>query len=235
MLDSIPCVVCDDLFIPRDRRAKYCSKKCRWKSDNDKRTKKTARLCPGCGRDISAEYAKKVYCSNACLRWVASGNTELRVLNTHCQRCEKEFDRLRAGKKYCSETCKKMAGNLRNGPSHAERYQRERDRRLAYAVDYSKAHPEVGQAAKRRRRAAVEVNGLYRFTGDDWKRCLNRFGGECVYCGAKERLSMDHVVPVTRGGSHGVGNIVPACVSCNASKGNSFLMEWKFRRQLIAA
>lgn len=235
MSDHRLCDVCGASFAPRNTRHRYCSRKCGWKASNDKRSKKTARSCLGCGKDISGQYAKMVYCSNACRRWVARGNTSPRILNTHCQRCGKVFERLRAGKKYCSVTCKKMAGNLRNGPSNAERYQRERDKRLAYAIDYARSHPEVGQATKRRRRAAVQSNGLYRFNGKDWKRCMDRFGGKCFYCGEKKRLSMDHVVPVSRGGSHGAGNIVPACVSCNASKNSSFVVEWRMRKRMGAA
>jgi len=38
---------------------------------------------------------------------------------------------------------------------------------------------------------------------------------------------MDHVVPLIRGGRHSVGNIIPACRSCNSSKGGKFIIEWK--------
>jgi 5-methylcytosine-specific restriction endonuclease McrA len=53
----------------------------------------------------------------------------------------------------------------------------------------------------------------------------------CVYCGSRENIQMDHVVPLSRGGAHGVGNIVPACRKCNISKHNFFVMEWKRAKQ----
>ena len=40
----------------------------------------------------------------------------------------------------------------------------------------------------------------------------------CHYCGRRPATTADHVVSVARGGGH-VGNLVPACRSCNASKG----------------
>jgi 5-methylcytosine-specific restriction endonuclease McrA len=52
-----------------------------------------------------------------------------------------------------------------------------------------------------------------------WQRRLQR--GLCAYCGqtfpAKE-LTMDHVVPVARGGRSAKGNVVPACKACNNQK-----------------
>ena len=45
--------------------------------------------------------------------------------------------------------------------------------------------------------------------------------GLCHYCGKKfppKELTMDHVIPLARGGTSTRGNIVPACLACNQSK-----------------
>lgn len=42
---------------------------------------------------------------------------------------------------------------------------------------------------------------------------------------------MDHVVPLSRGGRHSIGNILPACESCNLSKHASYLVEWRRRQR----
>ncbi|WP_227751056.1 HNH endonuclease signature motif containing protein [Microbacterium sp. R1] len=58
-----------------------------------------------------------------------------------------------------------------------------------------------------------------------------RFGGRCAYCGVVAvALTMDHVVPIVRGGTHSAGNIVPACMSCNVHKQGRFITEWKYGR-----
>lgn len=44
------------------------------------------------------------------------------------------------------------------------------------------------------------------------------FGHRCAYCGCDGKMQMDHVVPISKGGSHSVGSIVPACKRCNVSK-----------------
>jgi 5-methylcytosine-specific restriction endonuclease McrA len=38
---------------------------------------------------------------------------------------------------------------------------------------------------------------------------------------------MDHVVPIARGGWHAIGNILPACFSCNSSKRDDLLIYWR--------
>jgi 5-methylcytosine-specific restriction endonuclease McrA len=123
-----------------------------------------------------------------------------------------------------------MATEDRRGRNDAERYLRERERRLAYALAYAKANPTVGQRAKRRRRAALAGAGVFVVTERDWRRLCARYDFACCYCGCKTPLTMDHVIPVTRGGRHSIGNLLPACASCNPSKSNSTIMEWRLRR-----
>ena len=55
------------------------------------------------------------------------------------------------------------------------------------------------------------------------------YKSDCFYCGAPEDITLDHVVPLSRGGRHSIGNIVPACGKCNYSKNNKTIVEWKFR------
>ncbi len=52
-----------------------------------------------------------------------------------------------------------------------------------------------------------------------WREQLQR--GECHYCHqhfAPDELTMDHLIPVARGGTSTRGNVVPACFACNQSK-----------------
>lgn len=67
---------------------------------------------------------------------------------------------------------------------------------------------------------------------EDWINILIRFDHQCAYCPSKLDLSLDHVVPMSRGGKHTVGNIVPACRRCNGSKGDMLLSEWRYMQGL---
>lgn len=52
-----------------------------------------------------------------------------------------------------------------------------------------------------------------------WQALVQR--GVCHYCGRKfppDQLTMDHVIPVARGGRSTKGNIVPCCPACNKTK-----------------
>lgn len=49
---------------------------------------------------------------------------------------------------------------------------------------------------------------------------FKRDGFECQYCGSEKDLTLDHVVPRSKGGPSNWKNLVTACKSCNAQKGN---------------
>lgn len=51
----------------------------------------------------------------------------------------------------------------------------------------------------------------------------------CVYCQSRERIEIDHVQPIERNGRHSIGNLAPACMSCNRSKSDLFVMQWRMR------
>ena len=61
-------------------------------------------------------------------------------------------------------------------------------------------------------------------------------GRRCVYCGAGlglDNATLDHVIPLSRGGSHQPGNLVSACHACNQLKGALLPTEF-FARYPIA-
>jgi len=61
-----------------------------------------------------------------------------------------------------------------------------------------------------------------------WKR--RRASGVCHYCGKEvgvPALTMDHLVPIIRGGRSTRGNVVPACKPCNDAKKHSLPYEWQ--------
>lgn len=61
-----------------------------------------------------------------------------------------------------------------------------------------------------------------------WKRRLSE--GLCYYCGQEfspKELSMDHIVPLIRGGKSTKGNMVPACKACNNKKKHMLPVEWE--------
>jgi 5-methylcytosine-specific restriction endonuclease McrA len=69
-------------------------------------------------------------------------------------------------------------------------------------------------------------------TTDQWQALVTAWGG-CAYCGAADRaVQRDCVLAISRGGRYTVGNVVPACRSCNASKCNDEVTGWMRRKGL---
>ena len=66
----------------------------------------------------------------------------------------------------------------------------------------------------------------------DWMRLVDRYRGRCAYCDeVAEPVTMDHVVPLSRGGRHSIGNVLPACKQCNQRKNARLLIEWRLGRK----
>lgn len=64
------------------------------------------------------------------------------------------------------------------------------------------------------------------------KKILERDGFECQYCGRKSNLTLDHIVPRSKGGKNSWENLVTACEPCNLRKGNKSLSELRGRMEL---
>lgn len=47
--------------------------------------------------------------------------------------------------------------------------------------------------------------------------------GQCVFCGDTKRLSIDHIIPITHGGTNDESNLQCLCLKCNLKKGNKIL------------
>lgn len=53
----------------------------------------------------------------------------------------------------------------------------------------------------------------------EWLAILDVFDHRCAYCGVRDQLMIEHVIPKSQGGRHIPENVVPACGSCNYVKG----------------
>ena len=68
-----------------------------------------------------------------------------------------------------------------------------------------------------------------------WKRRISV--GRCHYCGrdvGARRLTLDHVVPLIRGGRSVRANVVPACKDCNSAKRSLLPWEWESHLDRLA-
>lgn len=122
------------------------------------------------------------------------------------------------------------AANRERMVADAIRWKRDNpDRARATRRKWKQANPEKDRAHVELRRARKAASDVRVVTIGDWERMVARHRGCCAYCGRPGKLTQDHVIPISRGGRHSVGNLVPACGVCNSSKGSKLLVEWRRR------
>lgn len=89
------------------------------------------------------------------------------------------------------------------------------------ATDWHKANPEGGRQRAKEYRARRK-NAPGKFTKTEWLDKLSEFNYHCAYClvefSDENPPTQDHMLPLTRGGTHTNENIVPACRGCNSQK-----------------
>jgi 5-methylcytosine-specific restriction endonuclease McrA len=83
---------------------------------------------------------------------------------------------------------------------------------------YRKAHPEAHRLEENKRRAHIAGNGGV-FTVTEWKDLCQKYAYKCLRCKRRRKLTADHVIPISEGGTNNIDNIQPLCGPCNSSKG----------------
>lgn len=197
------CQYCNKEFIDNTKfnKLKYCSKKCHelWMKENPRHTK----ICPVCGKEYKSNRKEQKYCSKEC--------TFLNLMvepNSVCLCCGEKFRKQKHHSgKFCSRNCfikytgineiskAKYKSNLTDASSIK--------RCKKYKVKYENIDP-------------LEI-----FERDKWI---------CGICGEKidktlnypDKMSatLDHIIPLSKGGTHTRENVQASHGVCNFSKGN---------------
>ena len=83
----------------------------------------------------------------------------------------------------------------------------------------------VRQKSKRRK-ALLREQTAHQIKPKQLRSRFAQFDNCCAYCGAAGDMQIEHVVPISKGGTHAIGNIVPACQTCNYSKKDHEVERW---------
>lgn len=103
-------------------------------------------------------------------------------------------------------------------------WHKNREVNLIRTKKYFEKNPEKMALYANNRRALVNNCIAYEIINKDLRRIKR---GPCMACGSTESIQMDHIIPLSRGGSHGIGNLQPLCKPCNISKNARFMTEWR--------
>jgi 5-methylcytosine-specific restriction endonuclease McrA len=177
-----------------------------------------------------------------------------------CLHCGTDITEMRANAKYCTRYHKTLAGSKRHtarNPGYYDRYREQQNaHKQANKAEYNRRardrqrkkyqeDPELRQRYRewwqknkakhvlyqvQRRARKLNNPGSVGVGEADWLRLVNRYQG-CAYCGERTvKVEMDHVIPLSKGGRHAIGNVLPACTLCNRSKNARLLADWRLRR-----
>tara|TARA_B100000427_G_scaffold145091_1_gene120697 strand:- start:270 stop:641 length:372 start_codon:yes stop_codon:yes gene_type:complete len=68
-----------------------------------------------------------------------------------------------------------------------------------------------------------------------WRRKIKeRWDYECAYCGSNKNLTIDHIVPRSKGGTDFTKNVVCCCHDCNQSKSHTPWEDWYFSQEFFS-
>lgn len=194
------------------------------------------KICEVCGKEYSCKKSLEntsKYCSRTCYH--SSKNGKVEVI---CQYCSKNFILFRwqknAGKiKYCSRECYHLASRDRYwitcrycGKEFEIDSSRLKNRRYCSMgcrnADWSRVHSTHGYSKEkwyrrwaRRRREYFDKDWTH-----EMEHTLVTLQPACVVCGSDDRITIDHVIPVSKGGRLEPGNAVILCKYHNSSKNN---------------
>jgi len=124
---------------------------------------------------------------------------------------------------------------VKNRESRMRSYWRHHDRELERAKHYRETHRAQLRQRGRQRYHQRQLQEILRsqeqrccdaavateLTAEQWRFVLAYYGQRCAYSGESpngEVLQLDHVVPLSAGGRHALGNVVPALASINVRK-----------------
>ena len=68
-----------------------------------------------------------------------------------------------------------------------------------------------------------------------WKESIkNQWDNKCAYCGSEEEITLDHIVPQTKGGSNHTTNLLACCKKCNGYKGHADWITWYIQQPFFS-
>jgi 5-methylcytosine-specific restriction endonuclease McrA len=161
----------------------------------------------------------------ACTLLYREENRERAAIRTRAWRADNPERVVESRKSYY------IANRERLSYQASERARAWRDANKERLAEYRRTRRALNREAVRARdskRRALKRNADGTYTGVDIEEQLNRQKGKCYYCSCKlgKSYHVDHIVPLSRGGSNRPENLVCACAACNLSKHNKLPHEW---------
>ena len=151
-----------------------------------------------------------------------------RDTHKYCPMCKTVLEHSKFGKdkhrgdglkSYCKKCMVKTVGRWQKKNPHKKKL---------YNKNYKKNNKIKINQINAKRRAITRNAKTYEISTKDYKKLTN---SRCFLCGSNENSSIDHIIPLSKGGSHGIGNLQILCLHCNTSKQDRFMAEIRYRNE----
>lgn len=216
--------------MPIFKRRRFCDQQCMANGMRKERRRPETKFCTGCQTEKSADEFGTLASAPDLLRYA-------------CRPCEAR--RTRASQIKNPERVKAYSTKYQTANAEAirerdrQKYWANREQELAKDRARRDRNPEVGRAAARRwakanpdrrkvsefRYRALEMGAAGKSTVEQIAARVAYYGWLCWLCrGPWVGKHVDHVIPLSKGGSNWPANLRPICRSCNTSKGNRWVL-----------
>lgn len=234
------CPSCNSEFETTNSRKVYCSDKCKLRNHKELNAKE--QTCKQCSKTFRS-YKVKEFCCSTCRKnhtiAIKEAYKKPKAKHTEvCTNCKEQYETSSCTSKYCSYECS-YAYKIKQKPIHntkckecAKFFSGTNKSKVFCSVTCSDKYKNRKKETTRRRR--IVKNGKV-----NWdisiERLMKRDGCNCYLCGERVDMNVDtnddrypsieHVIPVCKGGTHTWGNVKLAHRGCNTAKGTQIIGE----------
>ena len=147
------------------------------------------------------------------------------ILNAEKRRAYQKQYVLKNRQKLRESAVKRRLNNLAATRAKSREYRKANLEKVRInEANYYARNKEKVIYKQHKRRSLKKGNASYLITAKDLRRLKN---SPCFACGSKTNLTMDHIIPIAKGGSHGIGNLMTLCRGCNGQKSARTWMEYR--------
>lgn len=187
-------------------------------------------------RDSNKKDGLRTNCIDCCKKYKRDNREKLTKQQREARMRNHEQYLESARKRYWKNREKNLEWNKKNYYKHIDRrkaynkkFYRENSERIKEHVKrWAKENPKKVLAQSHLKRAR-KMRAIGKYSEEEFFSLCDEFNWKCCYCDkelSKDTATVDHAIPISKGGSNFIENILPACRSCNSSKNNKDLYEW---------
>lgn len=179
-------------------------------------------ICSQCG-DSAERRAGSIYCSRRCNMLVQTRKyyrrnadylrPRARVRVREAYRADPEKHRKSGRESHMRHKEKRNAAARKYRLEHLERWTE-----INRAAGRRYSRTEKGKIAGANARAKRRSYNAGKIDLAAWKRKVRSSGGRCVFCKSQDKITIDHIIPLSKGGTNDIRNLQPLCNRCNAGK-----------------